>query len=151
MSELRHTDFMKGLTGLLKEQLPREHLGFHLGETKWYYQLYYGKERNIHYEVNRPAARCGRMLEIGLHFELRNPHLNASLLHEFTRYILEIREALGDQVVAESWDRGWSKVYEAYPGEILTPELQAFSVERMVAFITAIQPLYLFIAKGLKL
>jgi hypothetical protein len=55
---------------------------------------------------------------------------------------------LGDQLVAEGWDRGWTKVYEAYPNEELTPEAQQFAAQRLGKLIVVMQPLYEFIAEG---
>lgn len=150
MNELKHSDFMKGITPLLHKNLPSPLHDYHLGETRWFYQVYYGKDRNIHYEINRPYARVGRMLEVGLHFESRNSQVNAAFLSEFNRYIWEIRTLLGEQVVAEQWDRGWAKLYEAYPSESLTAESQVFAAQRLATFIEAIHPLYTFIAKGIK-
>jgi hypothetical protein len=148
MTELKHTQFMNGLAELIREQLPPELQRFRLGETRWFFQLYYGRDRNIHYEVSRTVARQGRMLEIGLHFESRDKTLNLFLLDAFSRYILELREALGEQLVAEMWDRGWTKVYEAYPSDVLTPEVQAFAARRLGILIAAMQPLYEFIASA---
>lgn len=143
MAELKYTQFMKGLPPLLKEHvIGTDFEYFHVGETRWLFQAYYGRDRKIHYEVSRVAVPIGRMLEIGLHFESRDKQLNQFLLDQFSRYILEIREALGNQVVAEMWDRGWTKIYEAYPNEQLTTEVQKFTAERLATFISVIQPLY---------
>lgn len=143
MAELKHSDFMKGIEPLLREYVPKKWQKFRLGETRWFFQVYFdGRERRIHYEVSRPSARQGRMLEIGLHFESRNKQLNRQLLEAIRRYILEIREQLGDQVVAEQWDRGWTKVYEAYPSPALTDEAQDFAAQRLAQFIATVQPIY---------
>lgn len=149
MSELKHTDFMKGLAKLLPSILAPPYQHYHLGETRWFFQVYYGQERTIHYEVSRPTARSGRMLEIGLHFETRNPALNQRLLEAFFPYILEIRAALGDQVVAETWDRGWAKIYEASLSEALTIDQQTATAERLAQFIAIVQPIYQHLHKGL--
>jgi hypothetical protein len=150
MSELKHTQFMQGLSSLIKEELPPKYRQFHLGETRWFFQLYFGKEKAVHYEVSRMTAVCGRMLEIGLHFEAKDKARNQFLLDSFGRYILELREGLGDQLVAEVWDRGWTKVYEAYPNEELTPEAQQFAAQRLGKLIVVMQPLYEFIMGGAK-
>lgn len=143
MPVLKYTKFMQGLPPLLKKQVTGTDFEyFHVGETRWLFQVYYGKDRRIHYEVSRISARLGQMLEIGLHFESKDKQLNQFLLDNFSRYILEIREALGNQVVAEMWDRGWTKIYEAYPNEELTTDVQQFTAERLATFISVIQPLY---------
>lgn len=150
MSELKHTLFMKGLSELIPEYLPKRYHSFHLGETRWFFQVYFGRDRHIHYEVSRTTAICGRMLEIGLHFENRDKTRNQFLLDAFRRYILELREGLGEGLVAEEWDRGWTKVYEAYPNEALTLDTQAFAAQRLGAVISTMQPLYEFIIAGEK-
>lgn len=133
---------MKGLTTVVPEYLPKTFQNYHFGETKWVFQLYYGRDRRIHYEVARTSNQKGRVLEVGLHFESRDKSLNQLYIEHFQRYIFEIREALGEQVVAERWDRGWSKIYEAHPSESLTKNDQHFVGERLATFIEAIQPLY---------
>ena len=142
MAELKHTEFMSGLKELIVAELPDSFHDFKFGETKWLFQMYYGREKRIHYEVTRNYAQQGRMLEIGLHFESSDKDLNERLLAQFQRYIWQIRADLGEQVVAEKWDRGWTKVYEAYPSEALTPEVHQFTAKRLAAFIETIQPLY---------
>lgn len=142
MAEIKHTTFMSGLKKLITAELPDHLHDFKFGETKWLFQIYYGRERRIHYEVTRNYAQQGRMLEIGLHFESQNKDENQLLLAQFQRYIWEIRAELGEQVVAEKWDRGWTKIYEAYPSDALTAEIQQFAAERLAAFIKTIQPLY---------
>lgn len=142
MTELKHTQFMSGLKQLIITELPDHLHDFRFGETKWLFQIYYGRERRIHYEVTRNYAQQGRMLEIGLHFESQDKDLNQVLLAQVQRYIWQIRAELGEQVVAERWDRGWTKVYEAYPSEALTLEVQQFTAKRLASFITTMQPLY---------
>lgn len=142
MAELKHTQFMNGLRDLVPEYLPNALQKYKLGRTDWFFQLYYGKDRRIHYEVSRTWSRSDRKLEIALHFESRDKDLNRFLLQKFQRYLLELRAKLGDKVVAEQWDRGWTKVYEAYPSEALTGQAQQFAAERLATFIAEVQPLY---------
>jgi hypothetical protein len=142
MSELKHTQFMRGLRNLVPEYLPDGYQKCKFGRTDWFFQLYYGNEARIHYEVSRTWSRKSRQLEIGLHFESRDKDLNRHLLEQFQRYLFELREELGEKIVAEQWDRGWTKVYEAYPSEALTRQAQQFAAERLATFIATVQPLY---------
>jgi hypothetical protein len=142
MPELKHTVFMKGLQPLVGDFLDDAYQDYKIGETRWFFQVYFGRERRIHYEVARPYAEAGRRLEIGLHIETRNKGLNRALLEGFARYLLELRDKLDSNVVAEQWDRGWSKVYETYPGEALTEDAQRFAAERLATFIHTIHPIY---------
>ena len=63
MSELKHTTFMKGLKNLVAEYIEKPYQNYRLGEMRWFFQVYFGTDRNIHYEVSRPYATSGRMLE----------------------------------------------------------------------------------------
>jgi hypothetical protein len=142
MTEIRYTDFMKSLKKLVPPELPKNLQNYHFGETTWLFQMYYGHEKRIHYEVSRVTAFRGKMLEIGLHFESKDKELNYRYLQLFQDHLIQVRDALGEQVVAEVWDKGWTKVYEAYPNEVFTAETQAFVAQRLATFISVIQPLY---------
>jgi hypothetical protein len=148
MATLKHTQFMQGLKEPIKHYLPPEYQQYRLGETRWLFQIYFGDERRIHYEVSRVYAKQGRMLEIGLHFESRNRKLNHALLRSFQQHLVEVWEKLGDQVIAEQWDRGWTKVYEAYPDMELTDETLDFAAQRLARFVTVMQPIYLHIRRN---
>lgn len=138
---------MKGLRPLVEDQIDTQYQDYRVGETRWFFQIYFGKERRIHYEVSRPYAKQGRMLEIGLHLESRTKSFNQRLLEGFQRYLLEIRDKLDSPVMAEIWDRGWTKVYEAYPSEALTKEDQAFAAKRLACFVSTLQPIYKHLRK----
>lgn len=142
MSELKHTDFMNGLTKIVPDLLPKQLQDFKYSNTNWLFQMYYGRDKRIHYEISRVWNKTGRVLEVGLHFESREKARNQQLIEYFQRYIFEIRETLGEQIVAEQWDRGWTKIYEVHPSEKLTPEHQQFAAQRLANFIETIQPLY---------
>ncbi|MCI0711218.1 MAG: hypothetical protein L0154_13755 [Chloroflexi bacterium] len=142
MAELKHTDFMNGLTKIVPDLLPKQLQDFKYGNTNWLFQMYYGRDKGIHYEISRVWNKTGRVLEVGLHFESCDRARNQQLIEYFQRYIFEIRETLGEQIVAEQWDRGWTKIYEVYPSEQLTSEHQQFAAQRLATFIETIQPLY---------
>ena len=73
--------------------------------------------------------------------------MNRALLNGFERHLLELRTALDTNIVAEMWDRGWTKVYEAYPSTALTKEDQEFAAKRLAAIIHTAQPIYEHIRK----
>jgi hypothetical protein len=139
---LKHTAFMQTVAKNLGHFLKLPYDGYHFGETHWLCQVYFGEERRIHYEVSRVSNRDGRQIEIGLHFESRNTHLNHRLLAAMDRHLIEIRHALGEGVRAEIWDRGWTKVYEIYPDTELTEELANQIAGRLAEFIKVVQPIY---------
>lgn len=145
MSELKHTTFMDGLKKLLPKYLDSGHHDFRLGETRWIFQVYYGRDKQIHYEVSRPMAHAGRRLEIGLHFEYRHRDLNSFWLNQLSRYILEIRAGMESDIVAEQWDRGWTKVYETLSSEALMPADQILAAQRLAKLIETVQPIIEFL------
>ena len=139
---LRHTDFMKTIAGGIGQHLKPPLDDFRLGETRWFCQVYFGRERRIHYEVSRPWSRSGRQIEIGLHFETRDKDRNRALVAAFDRYLMEIQVALGGDVKAEVWDKGWTKVYQIFPDTDLTESLAAKTTQQLAAFIRVLQPIY---------
>ena len=147
MSELKHTVFMRGLKPLIKTYLEPEFQNYKLGETKWLFQVCFDRDKRIHYEVSRPYAKRGRMLEIGLHCESRTKILNEALLIGFQQHLFEIRATLETDVYAEMWDRGWTKIYEAYPLDVLTPQDQDFVAKRLALWIETLQPIYNYLRK----
>jgi hypothetical protein len=139
---LKHTDFMKSIAGQIGKHLAPPLDRFHLGETRWFCQVYFGRDRRIHYEVSRPWSRSGRQLEIGLHFESRDKARNRALVAAFDRCLMEIQIALEREVKAEIWDKGWAKVYEIHPDTDLTESLAAQTTRRLAEFIAVLQPIY---------
>jgi hypothetical protein len=104
----------------------------------WLVQFHYGEPR-IHFEVTRALRHSG--FELGLHFESRDHELNRFLLEGFQRHLFEIKDTLGHGVEAEMWDKGWTKVYEVYPEQELTPGFQDEIGHRLAAMICCLQPI----------
>ena len=144
---LKHTDFMKTIARQIGHHLAPPLDDFRLGETRWFCQVYFGRDRRIHYEVSRPWSRSGRQIEIGLHFESRDKPRNRALLTAFDRHLMEIQIALGRDVKAEIWDKGWAKVYEIFPDTDLTEPLAEHTTQRLAEFITVLEPIYQTIQK----
>ena len=84
-------------------------------------QFHYGEPR-LHYEVSKVRRNGG--WELGFHCEARDKRLNRFLLDGFRRNLFEIKDTLGEGIEAEMWDRGWTKVYEVVPAEVLTADFQ---------------------------
>ena len=101
---------------------------------------FYDNEPRLHYEVGRAWRQPG--LELGFHFESRDKALNRLLLEGFQRHMFEIKDNLGEQVEAEMWDRGWSKVYEVLPATQYTVEFQRQVGQRLAQLITTLHPIY---------
>ena len=83
-----------------------------------------------------------RDLELALHFESRDSKLNRYLLLGLRRHLMEIRDTLGEQVEAEMWDRGWTKIYERYPEGEIEATYQTAVAQRMAVFMTHIHPFF---------
>lgn len=106
---------------------------------RWLIQFHYGEPR-LHYEVSRVRGRDG--WEIGFHCEARDKRLNRFLLDGFRRNLFEIKDALGDGIEAEMWDRGWTKIYEVMPSEQLTSAYQLRVGSRLAEIIVVLHPFY---------
>ncbi len=105
----------------------------------WLVQFHYGEPR-LHYEAAR--VRGGGGWELGFHCEAGDKRLNRFLLDGFRRHLFEIKDSLGESIEAEMWDRGWTKVYEVVPPEMLTTEFQSKLGRRMAAIIVCLHPFY---------
>jgi len=119
-----------------------EELRLKRGRTwPWGVQLYVDDPR-YHYEISRVAPRLGDRLELGLHFESKNPADNRLLLAGFDARLVEIKDGLGDGASAELWDRGWAKVYETVPLEPYSESYLRTVAGRMAVLIRVLHPIY---------
>ncbi len=105
----------------------------------WLIQFHYGEPR-LHYEVARAQGRDG--WELGFHCEANDKRLNRYLLDGFRRHLFEIKDALGEGIEAEMWDRGWTKIYEVRPSALLTTEFQLQTGHRLATIIRTLHPIY---------
>lgn len=136
---MKSADFMRALPNAVRAKLPKSLQPFKNNLRPWLVQFYYGNAL-LHYEVVTHGERRG-LLEIGLHFESRNPDENARLLNGFLQHLFEIKAELGDQIEAEMWDKGWTKVYETLPLETMTDAYLERVAERLARMMTVLQPI----------
>lgn len=136
---MKSADFMRALPDAVRAKLPKELQAFKTNLRPWLVQFYYANSL-LHYEVVTHGERRG-LLEIGLHFESRNPDENARLLNGFMQHLFEIKAELGDQVEAEMWDKGWTKVYETLPLATMNEAYLSRVVERLARMISVLQPI----------
>ena len=138
---MRSSEFMAALPEAVQRNLAGE-IRLKRGRLwPWGVQFYVDDAR-YHYEVARVPPRLGDRLELGLHFESKNPADNQALLAGFDSYLVEIKDALGDGMAAEPWDRGWTKVYETAP---LQPYDEAYLTSvagRMAEIVRVLHPIY---------
>ena len=140
MTALSRNKFLKTLPQALLPYLPASLQGIQYRHPwSWLVQFHYGEPR-LHYEVSKVVRRDG--WELGFHCEARDKHLNRVLLHGFRRHLFEIKETLGESMEAEMWDRGWTKIYEVYPGADLTADYQQEIGRRLAEIITCLHPIY---------
>ena len=138
--KLSHQAFLKSLPAAVRPHLPADLSQIRTRQPyRWLIQFHYG-EPELHYEVS--SAKYQRGWELGLHCESRDRLLNRYLLDGFCRHLFEIKDTLGEQVEAEMWDRGWTKVYEVYPAESLTQAHQVLVGQRLAQIITCLQPIF---------
>lgn len=139
MTTLSNAVFLRTMPDAVIPHLPADLQGIQARQPfRWIVQFHYGEPR-LHYEVSRVRDRGW---ELGFHCEARDKHLNRLLLAGFRRHLFEIKDALGDSIEAEMWDRGWTKVYEVYPGGELTEAYQQAVGRRMAEIIAILHPVY---------
>ena len=136
---MRASEFMRAIPAATRAKLPNHWQSFKTHARPWLVQLSYA-DPLLHYEVVTLGERRG-ILEIGLHFESRNPQVNVRLLDGFTRHLFEIKAELGDRFEAEMWDKGWTKVYATIPLESMTDEYLNRVAERLAKMIVVLQPM----------
>lgn len=140
MTTLSQIAFLRTMPAALIPHLPPALQGIQPHQPfRWIVQFHYGEPR-LHYEVSRVRDRGW---ELGFHCEARDAHLNRLLLTGFRRHLFEIKDVLGDQIEAEMWDRGWTKIYEVYPDEgDLTHAYQQAVGRRLATIIACLHPVY---------
>ena len=107
----------------------------------WGVQMYDDDPR-YHYEVARLPVRMGERLELGLHFESRNPADNRALLAGFQAQLLELKHELGEGIEADLWDHGWTKVYLTMPLEPYSSDYLEAVARRLAEIVRVLHPVY---------
>jgi hypothetical protein len=130
---------MRAIPPAAHTKLPPQWQNFKTHVRPWLVQLSYA-DPLLHYEVVTLGERRG-VLEIGLHFESRDPAVNARLLDGFLRHLFEIKAQLGKGIEAEAWDKGWTKVYETIPLEAFDETYVDRVAGRLVQVIVVLQPI----------
>jgi hypothetical protein len=129
---------MKAIPDAVRPHLPPDLRDFRWHARAWLVQIHYGQPA-LHYEVWSMPYR--NVLELGLHFEQRDPAANARLLAYFDAHAIAIKAELGERVEVEPWDRGWAKVYETWPLEPFEPPFVERVAERLAQMVAYLQPL----------
>ena len=143
---MRAHEFMRAIPPAARAKLPGQWQNFKTHVRPWLAQLLYA-DPLLHYEVATLGERRG-ILEIGLHFESRDPAVNAQLLAGFMRHLFEIKAELGAGFEAEMWDKGWTKVYETIPLETFDEAYVDRVAARLAQVIVVLQPLLEHLTAG---
>jgi hypothetical protein len=143
---MRAHEFMRAIPPATRAKLPGQWQNFKPHVRPWLVQLSYA-DPLLHYEVVTLGERRG-ILEIGLHFESREPAVNAQLLAGFMRHLFEIKAELGAGFEAERWDKGWTKVYETIPLETFGEAYVDRVAARLAQVIIVLQPLLEHLTAG---
>ncbi len=140
MARLTSSQFMRALPDATRPHLPPELRRFRTLTRAWLCQLYYHSPR-LHYEVWNQGERRG-LLEIGLHFESKNPAENERFLRGFSRYLIEVKAQLGAQWEAEQWTKSWTKVYAMVKYEPFTDVYLDTVAAQLTQAIVVLQPIF---------
>lgn len=140
MPTLSNTKFLRTFPDAVLTHLPTTLQSIQVRQPfPWLVQFHYGEPR-LHYELSKVRSSGG--WEVGFHCEARDKRLNRFLLDGFRRNLFEIKDALGEGIEAEMWDRGWTKIYEVQPAEALTADFQARLGQRLASIIICLHPIY---------
>ncbi len=131
------TAFFQDIARYLRAELPPELRNFELRQTPFLMKLYYQNER-VHFEVWVDSVR--QQIEIGLDFE-DGAESTAAYLAFFDRRIVEIKAQTGPTVELERWTKTWGHFVEVYPIAPLNTERATMIADRMVIFMTVLQPM----------
>ena len=99
----------------------------------------FAEEPSIHFELWLHRSR-GRA-ELGLHFETRDADRNQCLLEYVSDDLLFLKEALGQGLEPEPWDKGWTRLYISHPIDRLGADEQARLTAAFVLFIETLEPI----------
>ena len=139
---------MRALPTATRPKLPKKLQAFKVYLRPWLVQFSY-TDPLLHYEVVTHGERRG-VLEIGLHFESRTSQVNAELLAGFMRHLFEIKIELGEQIEAEVWDKGWTKVYETIDLDSFDQAYLDHVAGRLAKMMTVLQPIFEKVTKDQK-
>ena len=129
------------LTGMLEQSrvlLPEELRDFHWRHQGSLVKVFYD-DPALHFEtwLHRRTAK----VELGLHFESRDRQINAQLLDYFTDEMPFLKSALSERIEAETWDRGWTRVYHTVPFESLLEGFQRALAGLFASTIELLEPM----------
>ena len=136
--ELSTGDFLRGVLADVRARLPENLQGLEARQQGSLIKFFAG-DPAIHFELWLHRGR-GRV-ELGLHFETRDAARNRRLLEYVADELLFLKEAVGQGLEAEPWDKGWTRVYLSYPLDYLGAEQQRELAGAFTVFIETLEPI----------
>jgi len=112
--------------------------GIHTRSTMNLLKLHFNDNYRIHYELMISAERG--IIELGLHFE-DGPESTTRLLEYFDRYVLEIKDSLGEEFELERWTKSWGHAFEVHALDTLTTAFARRLGLRLAEVIIVLQPI----------
>ena len=137
---MNSSEFFAAIPAATRSRLPKRLQSFKVNRRSWLVQLYYANPL-LHYEVWNLGERRNR-LELGLHFESRDPDENSRLLRGFQSHLFEVKAELGESFEAEAWDKGWTKVYQLILREPFVEDYVDRVASRLAQMIVVMQPIF---------
>jgi len=131
-------DFLRGVLEATRAALPAELRGLESRQQGALIKLF-ADDPHVHFELWLHRARA--RVELGLHFETRDARRNQRLLDYVADELPFLKEALGEGIEAEPWDRGWTRIYLTHPLDRLGPAEQARLASRFASLIETLEPI----------
>jgi hypothetical protein len=136
--ELSSKDFLLGVVAEVRRRIKLDELGLRTRQEGTLVK-FFADEPAIHFELWLHRGR-GRA-ELALHFETRDAERNRRLLDYVSDELLFLKEALGQGLEPELWDKGWTRLYIIRPLERLGVEEQVQLAEALATFIETLEPI----------
>jgi hypothetical protein len=130
-------NLFRPIPALLRESLPAE-----LGAFEWNANSYMAKawfgNKAIHYELW--VRYTAKVIELGLHFEA-DALTNARLYGAFRGRAGDVKRGLGTDARIESWDKGWSRIWQPFPLREMDKAYADQVRTRFVDYVRVLEPI----------
>lgn len=138
--------FIRRLPTVIRPHIPPGDDPLHIQQVWHLVKIWYGDDPRIHYEV--ATHERFQLLELGFHCEADAAH-NRRIWKQLGFYVLDFKQALGNGVELEEWDKGWIRLYEAHPLYPLDEPRLDDIARRMGQFIAVVHPIYAQVCRAL--
>jgi len=122
---------------LMRAELPADLGAFQWSATSWMAKAWYGN-RALHYEIW--VRHAAKVVELGLHFEA-DSLTNARLYGAFRSRAAEVKRGLGTAARIEQWDKGWTRVWQAFPLQEVDDGYASTIQSRFVDYVRVLEPI----------